>query len=190
MSDWSEPAAFATEADPEPAAAESAGPPTDLDRNGVRDDRQPGLKVLTVEGTDVRVAVAAADPDSSPEVEAVASERLGIPGPFGSAGSPQMALGLIHARIGVNRPGGEASVQVYFPAPLPRGSAWYEADLATGSLRASAGARLSPDRRSVVFAVSDGGPGDADGTVNGVIVTASGPGLATAADAAASPQSP
>ena len=76
---------------------------------------------------------------------------------------------------------------MYFPAPLPRGSAWYEADLATGSLRASADARLSPDRRSVVFPVSDGGPGDADGTVNGIIVTASGPGLTAAADAGGSP---
>lgn len=184
VSEWSEMAAFATEAEPGPADTE---PPTDLDRNGVRDDRQPGLKVLTVEGTDVRAAVAAVDPESSPEVEAVASERLGIPGPFGSAGSPQMALGLIHARISVNRPGGDASVHVYFPGPLPRGSAWYEADLAGGSLRASVGARLSPDRRSVVFPVSDGGPGDADGTVNGVIVTASGPGLATAADAGGNP---
>jgi hypothetical protein len=153
----------------------------------VRDDRQPGLKVLTVEGTDLRVAVAAADPESSPVVEALVSERLGVPGLSGSGGSAQMALGLIHTRISVNRPGAEATVQVHFPGPLPRGSVWHEADLVTGSLRASVGARLSSDRRSVVFTVSDGGPGDADGTVNGIIVTASGPGLTVAADAGSSP---
>jgi hypothetical protein len=43
---------------------------------------------------------------------------------------------------------------------------------------ASAYARVSTDRKSVTLTVRDGGTGDADGIANGIIVTASGAGIA------------
>ena len=180
-SEWSDFGDFATEAESNPAPdGESAPPATDIDRNGIRDDRQPDFKMLTVEGTHQRIGVAAVESDAAPMLEAVASERLGLPNPLQTTASPQMALGLIHTRISVAQPGDEATVRVYLPGPLPRGCEWYEADLAAGTMRPAEGAVFSADRRSVTFTVRDGGPGDADGTVNGLIVTASGPGVTSA----------
>ena len=111
-------------------------------------------------------------------IEAVSSERLGLPNPMLSTGSPQMPLGLIHTRISVeDQPGEEVAVQMYLTDSLPNGSLWYETDSATGTMRdASAYAQVSTDRKSVTLTVRDGGPGDADGIANGIIVTASGAG--------------
>ena len=79
-SEWSDYGYFATEAGMGTIGRESStGSPTDLDRNGIRDERQPGFKLLTVEGTQLRIGLAVAESDAAPMIEAVSSEHLGLP---------------------------------------------------------------------------------------------------------------
>jgi hypothetical protein len=182
VSEWSDYGYFATEAGTDTAGESQTAPATDLDRNGVRDDRQPGFSILSMEGTRLRIGVAVTASEAAPMIEAVASERLGLANPMLSTGSPEMPFGLIHTRVSVAQPGDEATVTLYFPGPLPKGAGYYEADSRTGTMREVAeDVRMSPDRKSITLTVRDGGPGDADGVANGIIVTASGPGVASGA---------
>lgn len=75
-----------------------------------------------------------------------------------------------------------ASVDVvfYFPEDLPADTRWYKYDPATGAVSDfSANAVFSG--RTVTVTLTDGGAGDADGVVNGVIIDPSGPLLAATA---------
>jgi hypothetical protein len=89
--------------------------------------------------------------------------------------------GLISFRLTVETPGDTVTVTFYFPEPLPDGTAWYKYDTVNGWRDFSARARFSDDMRSVELTLVDGGPGDADGVVNGVIVDPSGPATVGAA---------
>lgn len=77
--------------------------------------------------------------------------------------------------VDVNNP---ASVEItfYFPDALPSGTKWYKYDAATRSM-SDYSANVVIDDRKVTLTLVDGGTGDADGVVNGVIVDPSGPAL-------------
>jgi len=71
------------------------------------------------------------------------------------------------------------TIQVHFnlPKPAPSDFGWYKYDPRTGWSDFSQFAEFSPDRSRVSVTLTDGGLGDADGTVNGSITDPSGLGI-------------
>ena len=76
-----------------------------------------------------------------------------------------------------------AQVQVYFPQALGAGAKWYQYDVVTGRVEPFPGA-VSIVGDHATLTLVDGGIGDADGVVNGVLVDPSGPVVLTSASGA------
>jgi hypothetical protein len=96
-----------------------------------------------------------------------------------SAGMPQnMLFGLIDMEIKVASPGDTTTVTIYLPAPVTPEHTWYKYTAAGGWTNYSGYAEFNATRDQVTLTLTDGGPGDDDGVVNGVIVDPSGPGVA------------
>jgi len=73
-----------------------------------------------------------------------------------------------------------AQVEVYFPKALGAGAKWYQYDVVTGRVEPFPGAvSIAGDHATLTLV--DGGSGDADGVVNGVIVDPSGPAVLSGA---------
>ena len=86
-----------------------------------------------------------------------------------------MPFGLINFKIAVAKPGDQAVVKLYFSKAASYFSKWYKYDpIADKWYDFSAYAKFAADRRSVTLTLLDGGPGDADGVANGVIVDPAG----------------
>jgi len=96
-----------------------------------------------------------------------------------STGKPQnMLFGLIDMEIKVASPGATTTVTIYLPFPAPAGCTWYKYTAAGGWTNYSGYAVFNATRDQVTLTLTDGGPGDDDGVVNGVIVDPSGVGAA------------
>lgn len=94
-------------------------------------------------------------------------------------GKPEnLSVGLIQFRLRINNPGNSARITIYFSEPV--GENWYKYDLINGwreySLDYPENVVFNSDKKSVSLTLVDGGPGDSDGVVNGIIVDPSGPG--------------
>jgi hypothetical protein len=171
VSEWSLHACFETEhdasdadADGVPDSQEAAGP-TDIDRDGTADCLQDNIKRLALpdseniigirHGPDAEITQAALmDPDSD---------------------TAEFPYGLIHLKLLTQSPGGDVSVTVLLPKPAPAGAGWQKYDPVDGTREDfSRFADFSSDRRSVTLSLSDGGIGDTDGVVNGIIIVSSG----------------
>ncbi len=138
----------------------------DLDRDGIRDYRQKTIKSLKLYGTSAQVGVSIKGCPTALAIEAVES---GSSYPSGLS-SPSISL-----KIAVATPGDRATVKLYLSWAAPIGSRWYRHDTASGKwVDFSAYAKFAADRRSVALTLTDGGPGDADGVANGVIVNTGG----------------
>jgi len=81
-----------------------------------------------------------------------------------------MPWGLINFRIEIAAPGDTVQVTINFEEKAPNGSVFYKYDVAEGWIDYSDHATFAPDMKSVTIEIKDGGFGDLDGTVNGVIV--------------------
>jgi hypothetical protein len=86
-----------------------------------------------------------------------------------------MPFALINFKIAVAKPGDTAVVKLYFSQAASYFSKWYKYDpIADRWYDFSAYAKFAWDRKSVTLTLKDGGPGDADGVANGVIVDPAG----------------
>jgi len=98
--------------------------------------------------------------------------------------SPDMpedfTIGLIDMHIKVTSPGATTNVTVYLPTPAPDGYKWYKYNSSNGWMDFSANAVFNNTRDEVTLTLTDGGLGDDDNEVNGVIVDPSGLGIASA----------
>jgi len=96
-----------------------------------------------------------------------------------SAGEPQdMFFGLIDMEIKVASPGDTTTVTIYLPAPVSAEHKWFKYT-AGGWTDFSGYAEFNAARDQVTLTLTDGGAGDDDGVVNGVILDPSGPGVAS-----------
>ena len=144
----------------------------DLDRDGVRDNRQPRyIKSVKMEGTNVQIGVSIKGCSTCIGVESVESEDVRQLDSYAYGKPANMPFALINFKIAVAKPGDTAVVKLYFSKAASYSSKWYQYDaIADRWYDFSAYAKLAYDRRSVTLTLKDGGPGDADGGVNGVIV--------------------
>jgi len=88
---------------------------------------------------------------------------------------------LVNFKLAVPNPGDTATVVIYFSEALPEGLAWYKYTPAEGWHSYAEHAAIAADGKSVTMELQDGGFGDADGAVNGMIVDPSGSGYVTVA---------
>ena len=157
-----------------PDAQEVAGT-VDLDRDGVMDVAEPKMKAVKVEGTSTMIGVSVKGSATALGVESVESENPTLAGAYGSGKPGQMPFGLVNFKIAVSQPGAQTRVVLYFSQPAPLRSKWYKYDGVSGTwYNFSTYAKFSLDRRSITLTLKDGGPGDADGIANGVIVDPAG----------------
>ena len=152
------------------ADAQQTGPKTDPDRDGVGDYRQTTIESVKVTGSPVQVGTNVKDCQTALAIEAVASDTL----PPGSS-VDSFPLGLIHFKVAAAKPASRVAVRIDFPEKAPQGSRWYGYDAVRRKwYDASPYARFSDDRKSVTLTLAEGGPNDADGAVNAVLVNAGG----------------
>jgi hypothetical protein len=85
-----------------------------------------------------------------------------------------MPLGLISFKLILEHPGETASITIHLSETAPAGAKWFKHDLQSGWQDYSAHANFSADGNSVTLLLEDGGAGDGDGAVNGIIIDPSG----------------
>jgi hypothetical protein len=128
-----------------------------------------------MEGKTVQIGVSIKDCPTAIAVESVESEDPQQSGAYASEKPLRMPFGLINFKIAVLNPGDQAVVKLYFSEPAPAKGRWYKYDSISDSwYDFSAYARFAANRRSLTLTLRDGGPGDADGVANGVIVDPAG----------------
>ena len=91
-------------------------------------------------------------------------------------------MGLVNFKLAVPNQGDTATAVIYFSEALPEGLTWYKYTPAEGWHSYAEYAKIAVDGKSVTLELQDGGFGDADGAVNGMIVDPSGAGYVTVAN--------
>ncbi len=183
-SPWSEYGYFATENTGRDANlngvpdAQEVGSTVDLDKDGVKDVVQPKMKAVKVAGTSAMIGVSIKGAANAIKIESIESENTTLSGAYGAGKPKRMPFGLVNFKIAVAHPGDTVAVKLYFSEPAPFLSKWYKYDGVAGAwYDFSNYAKFSYDRRSLTLTLRDGGPGDADGIANGVIVDPAGIGV-------------
>jgi chitinase len=150
--------------------------PTDLDGDGNLDSNQRTIKcVKTPKGK--ALGVRFKDAGTVAEIESISVENDSGSETSASAASNAVhfPFGLINFKLIMSRPGDQAEITVYFSEPAPEGGRWFKYDPIEATWTDyTTLTDLSPDRQSVTLYLEDGGEGDADGAVNGIIVDPSG----------------
>jgi hypothetical protein len=155
--------------------AQEVASTVDLDMDGVKDNLQKTIKSVKMVGSSVQTGVSIKGSPTALAIESVESEYAGQPDSYASGKPWKMPFGLINFKIAVAKPGDQAVVKLYFSKAASYFSKWYKYDpIADKWYDFSAYAKFAPDRRSVTLTLLDGGPGDADGVANGVIVDPAG----------------
>ena len=97
--------------------------------------------------------------------------------PAAAPASWKFPWGMVEFKLSDCVLGASQSVKIDLPEPLPTGVQWAYWKATSnlnwntlGSAQLPVPVTISADRRSVTFTITDGGPGDADGVVNGRIV--------------------
>ena len=152
--------------------------PSDLDGDGKWDSNQHTIKCVKTPkgkalgirfkdaGTVIEIESISVENDSGNEISASASA---------ASNAVIFPFGLINFKLIMSRPGDQAEITVYFSEPAPEGGRWFKYDPIEATWTDyTTLTDISPDRQSVTIYLEDGGEGDADGTVNGIIVDPSG----------------
>ncbi len=164
-------------------------PMTDADHNGLPDSQEVGEK-------ENRIIAIHPDIDTTnlktlksntgdfqfglmPDDSGVTIDRAEwmTPEQIQNADVPPVDLpyGLLAFRIHTLNPGDQVHVTVYFSRFLASTAQWWKYTPQNGWLDYASGAQFLPDGSGVRLTLTDGGPGDADGVKNGVIVEPGGP---------------
>jgi hypothetical protein len=97
-----------------------------------------------------------------------------------SSGKPDnLIYGLLEIEVRVSSPGATTTVTIFLPSPAPDGYGWYKYNDTAGWTDYNGNAAFNPARDQVTLTLEDGGTGDDDGVVNGVIVDPSGLGTSS-----------
>ncbi len=176
---WSVPVAFTT----------AATDPNDLDSDGVDDgyqvsgfvdtngngidDNTEGIRALFDAQSGNTIGILS---DNGTLGSITAIPNSDIPADLTPTGN--MAYGLFAFRVGglpvdVNNPA-TVNITYYFPETLPAGTTWYRYDPVNATMTDFT-ANVVFNGNQAVITLVDGGTGDLDGIVNGVIIDPSGP---------------
>jgi hypothetical protein len=181
-SNWSDTGSFSTAADPDDTDGngipdeQEVETPSDLDGDGTLDSDQDTIKCVTTDDGKT-LGLSFEGSSNVDEIEFISAENEdGAQISASAATSPDyFPFGLINFKLRLNQPGDQAVITVYFSEPAPAGGRWlkYDPIEATWTDYTSQ-TEISADLQSITLYLEDGGDGDADGTVNGIIVDPSG----------------
>jgi hypothetical protein len=159
-------------------AQEVAGDDLDLDDNGVSDAAQDDLACVAAGTGEGHVGLKVANGNARVVgLKSVSPDQVS-----NTRNLPQMTeFGAVSFKLYLEAGQSEATVSVYFSEPAPDDTDWFKYNAELG-WQLYEGAQFSDDRRSVSYTLIDGGSGDDDGVVNGVIIDPAGLGYRQAAD--------
>jgi Bacterial TSP3 repeat len=182
-SEWSNETSFATDfslADMNGNGipdTQEVDPSSDMDGDGVGDQADSDLKTVHVNQGGTQIAIGTRPSNGRADITAIESsdsDLLHIDVDLDGI-SDQVPFGLINFKLTLTTAGEEATVMVYFSEPVPPKGRWYKYDpIIQEWLDFSAFAQFSADRLSLTLTIADGGAGDADGVVNGIILDPAG----------------
>ena len=158
--------------------SQEVDPNVDLDGNGIPDADELNIKNVKVK--DKKDKLIGLGTHDAPKAVNIISLQSTDPSdqqlyPEMTAPPGIMPFGLIDFKVLVETPGDQAELTIYFSQEVPPGSVWYKYDSVQNTwIEFYDYAVLSPNRMSLRLYLQDGGPGDADGVANGVIVDPSG----------------
>jgi hypothetical protein len=150
--------------------------PSDLDEDGVWDADQNTIKCVKA-GENKSLGISFDGASNVVEIESISAEHQDGSGIIsGDTSNPDyFPFGLINFKLVMNHPGDSAEIVIYFSEPAPEDGRWFKYDPIEATWTDySSQSVFSSDRRSLTLYLEDGGEGDADGTVNGIIVDPSG----------------
>jgi hypothetical protein len=180
-SPWSLPLLFATAADPQdlnnnriPDSQEISFS-IDLDGDGIDDANQSNrIKSILHDNAKLKMGLGIEAGGETIAIQSVANINPStLPEPFFTP--EEMAYGLLRYKIRVREPGQEVAVIIYLSDPIDPETPWLRYDSVTGWEDISAQIGIHPGGTRITRYVIDGGPGDSDGTANGIIVDQCGP---------------
>ncbi|BBO75034.1 hypothetical protein DSCW_24510 [Desulfosarcina widdelii] len=183
VSEWSETATFTTIAPETAGDADLDGIPdsqevdaaADVNEDGVADSLEGDIMSLnTVEGQTMVGVEPSSDGITLVSVESIASDTISDP-------SVKMGFGLIGFRLYLADGVTTATVKISFNTRVPADAQLYKYTEENG-WQVYANAVFAANRKSVTLLLEDGGAGDEDGVVNGVIVDPSGVSSSTVAN--------
>ena len=144
----------------------------DLDGNGIPDREQTNIRVVS-DGNGLYIGFIIPEDIVLEYLEWVDAATV----PDTTNRPDAFPLGLVRFRLLTALPGETVSLSIYCSQPIPEGAVWYKHDPAVGWYDYSAHAVISEDRLSLTLSCQDGGFGDLDGLVNGIIEDPSGPAI-------------
>ena len=170
-SDWSNTASFET-VTVSPDDQNNNGVPdnhevddtVDLDKDGNPDNSQPNIMCVNTVKAGKQMAVKVSPGSTLVSVDSIDENTI--------SGKPVdviMPFGLIAFKILVPNPGDTATVTLYFSEPVSADAECLKYDDISG-WRDHSEHVFADDRTFIILQVQDGGPDDADGTANGVIL--------------------
>ena len=181
-SEWSGNRSFTTRVDSEDSDGngipddQEVDMPIDLNRDRIWDSDQNTIKcVKTGEGKSLGISFNA---DSTiVQIDSISVESQIDPVTATAVADDEnyFPFGLINFKLVMDQPGDSAEIKIYFSEKAPKGSRWFKYDPIEATWTDySDQTDFSANRRSMTLHLEDGGDGDADGTVNGIIVDPSG----------------
>jgi len=179
-SEWSEAGTFATVAAEASGDNDTNGIPdsqevldasTDLNENGIPDSQEANIMVLdTVEGETMVGVEPVSENVTLVSIKSIESGSM-------ADQSVKLGFGLIGFRLYLNNGVTTAAVKIFFDKRVAKGAKLYKY-LTSSGWQVYDNAVFAPNRKSVTLILEDGGTGDEDGVVNGVIVDPIGVALA------------
>ena len=186
-SPWSGFAAFTTRASADDANRngipdeQEVETPSDLDGDGNPDSNQDTIKCVKT-GNGKALGISFKDSATVVEIETISVEsESGNEASAAEANDPvHFPFGLINFKLILSQPGDPAEITVYFSEPAPEGGRWFKYDPVEATWTDyTTRTEFSAGRQSLTLYLEDGGEGDADGSVNGIIVDPSGIGVSS-----------
>ena len=175
-SDWSETASFTTLAVEDSDDTDANGIPddqevtdatADVNENGIADSEEDGIMCLnTVEGQTMIGVEPLSDDVTVVSIKSIASDTI-------DDQSVNLDFGLIGFKLYLQSGVTTASVKISFDTKVPDDASLYKYTIDSGWQEYD-NAVFAADGKSVTLMLEDGGAGDEDGVINGVIVDPSG----------------
>ncbi len=171
-SEWSDVFIFTTGSDDRDCDGDgvpdgqASAPGTDINENGTPDENETNLRSLLTPGGVDNIGLEFSDDVVSIAIETMSEDQIrDLTNMTG-----ELPYGLMAFRVKLAELGATASFTVHLQNAAPDDAVWYKQDNVNGWYDFTPSITFSPNRKSLVFHLTDGGIGDADGFVNGVIV--------------------
>jgi PKD repeat protein len=144
---------------------------TDLNNDGIADHSQDIIK--TVMSFNGNSSIGLVKVENVLDIELL--EAMNLSDIDDASGAPSgMPGGIYGFRILTKNPGDSAVIEICLDSPAPENTGWFKYDTVLGWQDYSSLAMFSADRKTITVELTDGGDGDADGIMNGVIVDPAG----------------